>query len=43
MNENTRGHFAGFGLHPKYLPEIFGKKVSCDLEVGDRMSWEVVE
>lgn len=42
MNEDTRGHFAGFGLHPKSLPEILGKKVNRDLEVGDRMSWKVV-
>lgn len=44
MNEITRSHhFAGFGLHPKYLPEILGKKVNRDLEVGDRMSWEYVK
>lgn len=41
--ENVRSVRPGFGLHPKYLPEILGKKVNCDLEVGDRMSWEVVE
>lgn len=41
--ENVRSVRPGFGLHPKYLPEILGKKVNRDLEVGDRMSWEVVE
>ena len=41
--ENVRSVRPGFGLHPKYLPEILGKKVNRDLEVGDRMSWDVVE
>lgn len=36
--ENVRSVRPGFGLHPKYLPEILGKKVNRDLEVGDRMS-----
>lgn len=33
----------GFGMHPNYLPEILGKKVNRNSEVGDRMSWKVVE
>ncbi|MBR6929047.1 MAG: pseudaminic acid synthase [Bacteroidales bacterium] len=41
--ENVRSVRPGFGLHPKYLPELIGRKVKCDLEMGDRMSWEVVE
>lgn len=41
--ENVRSVRPGFGLHPKYLPELIGRKVNCNLEVGDRMSWEVVE
>ncbi|MCQ2287330.1 MAG: pseudaminic acid synthase [Bacteroidales bacterium] len=41
--ENVRSVRPGFGLHPKYLPEILGKKVNRDLEVGDRMSLEMVE
>lgn len=41
--ENVRSVRPGFGLHPKYLPEIMGKKVNRDLEVGDRMSLEMVE
>lgn len=35
--------YPGCGLHTMYLPEILEKKVSRDLEVGDRMSWEVAE
>lgn len=41
--ENIRSVRPGFGLHPKYLSELIGRKVNRDLEVGDRMSWEVVE
>ena len=41
--ENVRSVRPGYGLHSKYLPELIGRKVKSDLEIGDRMSWEVVE
>lgn len=41
--QNVRSVRPGYGLHPKYLSELVGRKVNRDLEVGDRMSWEVVE
>lgn len=41
--ENVRSVRPGYGLHPKYLPELIGRKVKNDLEIGDRMSWEIVE
>jgi pseudaminic acid synthase len=41
--ENVRSVRPGYGLHPKYLSELIGHKVNSDLEVGDRMSWDVVE
>ena len=41
--DNVRSVRPGFGLHPKYLFELIGRKVNRDLEVGDRMCWEVVE
>lgn len=41
--ENVRSVRPGFGLHPKHLSEIIGRKVNCNMNVGDRMSWEVVE
>lgn len=40
---NVRSVRPGFGLHPKYLPELLGRKVNRDLEVGERMSWDVIE
>lgn len=41
--QNVRSVRPGYGLHPKYLPELLGRKVNRDLAVGDRMRWEVVE
>lgn len=35
--KNIRSIRPGFGLHPKYLNEILGKRVKKDLYVGDRM------
>lgn len=40
--ENIRSVRPGYGLHPKYLPEILGKKADCDLEKGTRFSLEYV-
>lgn len=40
---NVRSVRPGYGLHPKYLQDILGQKVNCDLEIGDRMSWELIE
>lgn len=40
---NVRSVRPGYGLHPKYLQDILGQKVNCDLEMGDRMCWDVVE
>ena len=33
----------GYGLHPKYLPEILGKRVNRDLEKGERFDLKYVE
>lgn len=41
--QNVRSVRPGFGLHPKYLPEIIGKKVNRDLEKGDRMQLEYID
>ncbi len=40
---NVRSVRPGFGMHPKYLPELLGRKATRDLELGDRMSWDVVK
>lgn len=36
--KNVRSIRPGWGLHPKYLPEILGKHVNQDLKKGERMS-----
>ena len=41
--QNVRSVRPGFGLHPKYLPEIIGKRVNRDLKLGDRMKLEYIE
>ena len=41
--QNVRSVRPGYGLHPKYLPEILGKRVNRDLEKGDKMKLEYIE
>ena len=38
--DNVKSIRPGYGLHPKYLPEILGKKACKDLQKGDRLRWE---
>lgn len=38
--KNVRSVRPGFGLHPKFLPELLGKTVNKDLEKGERFSLE---
>jgi len=33
--ENVRSVRPGFGMHPKYIKEILGKRVNCDLKKGE--------
>lgn len=40
---NVRSVRPGYGLHPKYLPQILGKKVKRNLEKGDRMIFDDIE
>lgn len=40
--QNVRSVRPGYGLHPKYLPEILGKKVNQDLEKGTKFSMDYV-
>lgn len=41
--KNVRSVRPGYGLHPKYLPELIGKKVNRDLTIGTRFSLDFVE
>lgn len=40
---NIRSVRPSYGLHPKYYDQVLGKRVNIDLEIGDRLSLEVVE
>lgn len=40
--KNVRSVRPGHGLHPKYLPEILGKRVNRDLEKGQKFQIEFV-
>ena len=33
----------GFGLNPKYLDDIIGRKLTKDVERGDPVAWDLVE
>lgn len=37
---NVRSVRPGFGLHPKYLKQLLGKRVNQNLEKGTRMDWK---
>ena len=39
---NVRSIRPGFGLHPKHLPEIIGKKFERDIEKGTRFSMDLI-
>ena len=41
--DNLRSIRPGYGLHPKYLKEILGKKAVKDLEFGSRMEMSFVK
>ncbi len=41
--ETVRSIRPGFGLHPKYLVEILGKKTKVNLKKGDRMKLNFIE
>lgn len=41
--ENVRSVRPGFGLHPRYLPSVLGRRASRDLRAGERFSLDMVE
>lgn len=40
--KSVRSVRPGYGLHPKYLPEILGKRVIRDFQKGDRLTLEAI-
>jgi pseudaminic acid synthase len=41
--ENIKSIRPGFGLPPKYLKEILGKKAAKDIERGTPLNWDLIE
>jgi len=41
--QNIRAIRPGFGLHPKYLPEILGRKATRDICKGERLSFKDID
>lgn len=41
--DSIRSVRPGYGLHPKFINEILGKKVAKNVERGDRVLWEVID
>ncbi|SNZ03760.1 pseudaminic acid synthase [Persephonella hydrogeniphila] len=41
--ENVRSIRPGYGLHPKYLPQILGKRARKDIKKGTPLSWELID
>ena len=39
---NVRSVRPGFGLHPKYLKQLLGKRVKQNLKKGTRMDWKYI-
>ena len=42
-HQNVRSIRPGFGLHPKFLPEILGKRAKNALKKGDRFKIEMIQ
>lgn len=41
--QNVRSIRPSFGLHPRHLQEVLGKRANRSLTTGDRISWDVVD
>lgn len=42
-HENIKSIRPGYGLHPKYLNDVLGKKTTKDMKVGDRLSFDIID
>lgn len=40
--QNVRSVRPGYGLHPKYLPEVLGKKFVKDCKKGERFALDMI-
>lgn len=40
--ENVRSVRPGYGLAPKFLPDVLGAAAACDIEFGTPLSWDLI-
>lgn len=40
--ENVRSIRPGYGLHPKYLKKILGKRATQDIKKGTPLNWDLI-
>ena len=40
---NIKSVRPSFGLHPKHYKELLGRRAMRDIQLGDRLSWDIVE
>jgi pseudaminic acid synthase len=41
-NENIRSLRPGFGLHPKFIKNLLGRKASHNIEKGTPLNWDII-
>lgn len=41
-HKNVRSIRPGYGLHPRYLGDVLGRRASCDIQSGSPLEWYMV-
>jgi len=41
--ENLRSIRPGYGLHPRHLEEVLGRRAAMPLSPGTPLSWELIQ
>ena len=41
--DNIRSVRPGYGLHPKHLKKVLGKRIIKDMEMGDKLSFDIID
>jgi len=41
--DDVRSIRPGFGLEPRYLPKVVGNRLTRDVRIGDRVTWDDLE
>lgn len=41
--DNIRSIRPGYGLHPKHINDLIGKKAACDIKAGTPLAWPLIQ